>query len=175
MIGPLTNKQQPPPPSPSLPPFQNTQVLYTANCHLECSTYKPAERLNQLRSTLALLAKHQAGAGLDPGAAGINVTGSSSGLYTTEVDSIPPDTLPFLIPPTQVLYTANCHLEGSPYKPAERLNQLRSTLASLAKHQAGAGLDPGSCHVLIGGDMNSCAAEAPYKLLAQGWLPAGYR
>lgn len=76
---------------------------------------------------------------------------------------------------TQVLYTANCHLEGSPYKPAERLNQLRSTLASLTKHQAASGLDPAACHVVVGGDLNSSSSEGPYRLLTQGWLPAGYR
>jgi CCR4-NOT transcription complex subunit 6 len=75
----------------------------------------------------------------------------------------------------QMLYTANCHLEGSPYKPAERVNQLRSTLASLSKHQAAAGLEPGTCHVVVAGDLNSCSSEGPYKLMAQGWLPAGYR
>jgi CCR4-NOT transcription complex subunit 6 len=75
----------------------------------------------------------------------------------------------------QVLYTANCHLEGSPYKPAERLNQLRSTLASFTKHQATSGLDPAACHVVVGGDLNSSSSEGPYRLLTQGWLPAGYR
>jgi hypothetical protein len=56
-----------------------------------------------------------------------------------------------------VLYAANVHLEGSPYKPQERLSQLRSTLAALAKHQAGAGLPPTDCHVVIAG---ACVAAA---------------
>ncbi|KAF8060285.1 CCR4 [Scenedesmus sp. PABB004] len=75
---------------------------------------------------------------------------------------------------SQVIYVANCHLEGSPRKPAERLAQARSALASLARHQQSAGLPPSECHVVFTGDLNSGRSEAVWRLLSQGWLPAGY-
>lgn len=75
---------------------------------------------------------------------------------------------------TQALYAANLHLEGSPYKPQERLAQARSALASLQKHQTAAGLPPEECHVVVAGDFNSSKGEAVGRLLSSGWLPAGY-
>eukprot|EP00878_Enallax_costatus_P027361 GHUV01029442.1.p1 GENE.GHUV01029442.1~~GHUV01029442.1.p1 ORF type:complete len:285 (+),score=43.65 GHUV01029442.1:252-1106(+) len=74
---------------------------------------------------------------------------------------------------TQVLYVANCHLEGSPYKPQERINQLKSSLASLTKHQQSQHFPPAECNVVIAGDVNSGRNEAVYRLLTEGWLPAG--
>eukprot|EP00879_Flechtneria_rotunda_P023628 GHRR01024999.1.p1 GENE.GHRR01024999.1~~GHRR01024999.1.p1 ORF type:complete len:289 (+),score=78.40 GHRR01024999.1:83-949(+) len=76
---------------------------------------------------------------------------------------------------TQVIYVANCHLEGSPYKPQERLNQIRSTLNSLQRHQIAERLSPSDCHVVIAGDLNSGQQEGVVKFLSQGWLPENYR
>lgn len=55
----------------------------------------------------------------------------------------------------------------------ERINQLKSSLSSLAKHQQSEGLPPAECNVVVAGDVNSGRNEAVYKLLSEGWLPAG--
>lgn len=68
-------------------------------------------------------------------------------------------------PPPKVLYVANLHLEGSPYRPQDRVSQARSALARLAAHMAAHGLHPADAHVVVLGDMNSGAGESVHTLL----------
>jgi endonuclease/exonuclease/phosphatase family metal-dependent hydrolase len=54
-----------------------------------------------------------------------------------------------------VLYVANVHLEGSPYRPSDRVSQMRSALQRMQQHQLESGLQPSDCSVIICGDFNS--------------------
>ena len=93
-----------------------------------------------------------------------------------ELDAPPP--LPMcaraLVCP-QVLCVANVHLESSPHRPHDRVSQLRSALAHLRTRQEAAGQDPASSLVLVCGDFNSKANEAPCTFLREGRLVAGFR
>ena len=61
------------------------------------------------------------------------------------------------------------HLEGQPYKPEQRFNQLRSLLQ---KAEA-AGVHPRADALVLVGDFNSGPEESAYAYLVQGSLPAG--
>lgn len=76
---------------------------------------------------------------------------------------------------SQVLCVANVHLESSPHRPHDRVSQLRSALAHLRTRQEAAGQDPASSLVLVCGDFNSKANEAPCTFLREGRLAAGFR
>ncbi|KAJ9519277.1 hypothetical protein QJQ45_017930 [Haematococcus lacustris] len=66
---------------------------------------------------------------------------------------------------TQTLWVVNLHLEGSPYRPNDRVNQLRSALQRLAARQEFLGLAPNTCPVLLLGDFNSGRHESCWRLL----------
>jgi endonuclease/exonuclease/phosphatase family metal-dependent hydrolase len=72
------------------------------------------------------------------------------------------------------LYIVNVHLEGNPYRGADRVSQLRHALQRLAHHIEASGRDPGTAHVALVGDFNSLDCDAPATFLRQGFLPAGY-
>lgn len=55
----------------------------------------------------------------------------------------------------QLLYVANLHLEGSPYRPNDRISQTRSVLQRLEAHQRQYGIVPSEAAVVVCGDFNS--------------------
>ncbi len=66
----------------------------------------------------------------------------------------------------QVLYVVNCHLEGSPYRPNDRVSQMRSALQRLQQcQQQQAGVEPRDCLVVVCGDFNSSRSESVWRLL----------
>ncbi len=66
----------------------------------------------------------------------------------------------------QVLYVVNVHLEGSPYRPNDRVSQMRSSLQRLQQAQEGqAKADPRECMVVVCGDLNSGRTESVWRLL----------
>ena len=70
-----------------------------------------------------------------------------------------------------VVWVANLHLEGSPYRPNDRVSQLRSALRRLqAQHGAAAP----AAHVLLVGDFNSGPTDSPCWLLRRGRLDAHF-
>ncbi|MEW5307631.1 MAG: hypothetical protein WDW38_011404 [Sanguina aurantia] len=73
----------------------------------------------------------------------------------------------------QLLYISVCHLEGSPYRPSDRVSQIRSVLDRLQRHQADHGLGPGECPLLVVGDLNSGRADSICQLLHRGRLEGG--
>lgn len=81
---------------------------------------------------------------------------------------------PFAFWPQQVLYIVNVHLEGSPYRPNDRVSQMRSALECMQKHQKENGLQPERCNVVICGDFNSGAKDAVCQYLLRGRLEGGY-
>eukprot|EP00210_Caulerpa_lentillifera_P009566 g9123.t1 len=66
------------------------------------------------------------------------------------------------------VFIINVHLEGHPYKPIERMRQVRSILGVL-KREHGTEMD-----VIFCGDFNSTRTNAPWKFLSTGCLEAGY-
>lgn len=74
----------------------------------------------------------------------------------------------------QALYVVNAHLEGSPYKPQERVNQIKSALQRVQQHQERHGLSPRDCNTLVCGDFNSDYWGAVCQFLYRGSLPGGY-
>ena len=66
----------------------------------------------------------------------------------------------------QVLFVINVHLEGSPYRPNDRVSQIRSSLQRLQQCQVSmAQLDPKECLVVVAGDFNSGRAESAWRLM----------
>lgn len=83
--------------------------------------------------------------------------------FTFEVDNF-----------VQVLYVVNCHLEGHPHRPNDRVNQMRSALQRMQWHQGNNGIAPESANVLVCGDFNSTPHEGVCRLLHHGRLVGGY-
>ncbi|PNW83119.1 hypothetical protein CHLRE_06g307400v5 [Chlamydomonas reinhardtii] len=73
----------------------------------------------------------------------------------------------------QLLYVANLHLEGSPYRPNDRISQTRSALQRLEAHQLSHGLSPGDAAVVVCGDFNSGRHETVCSFLHRGRLEGG--
>lgn len=84
----------------------------------------------------------------------------------------------------------NCHLEGNPYRAAERVSQIRSSLRRLVNKlvcqtcnhslsfyctipQTSQKVDPSTASVVVLGDLNGISSSCAYRLLAEGRLPAG--
>ncbi|GBF93208.1 hypothetical protein Rsub_05940 [Raphidocelis subcapitata] len=76
---------------------------------------------------------------------------------------------------TQVLYVANCHLEGHPDKGADRLVQMRNTLASASRHASDEGLPPEAVSIVVAGDFNEGPGAGVAHLLGHGYaaIPGG--
>lgn len=70
-----------------------------------------------------------------------------------------------VLPAAQLLYIAICHLEGSPYRPSDRVSQIRSVLERLQRHQADHHLGPAECPMLVIGDLNSSRHDSVCQLL----------
>lgn len=69
----------------------------------------------------------------------------------------------------QVLWVANVHLEGSPYRPNDRISQLKHALQRLEGHMGGReAAEAGDVVVL--GDFNSEEQDSPCWLLRRGRL-----
>ncbi|GLC33494.1 hypothetical protein PLESTB_000081100 [Pleodorina starrii] len=73
----------------------------------------------------------------------------------------------------QLLYVANLHLEGSPYRPNDRISQTRSALQRLEAHQRQHGIDPADAAVVVCGDFNSGRHETVCHFLHRGRLEGG--
>ncbi|KAG2490743.1 hypothetical protein HYH03_010898 [Edaphochlamys debaryana] len=73
----------------------------------------------------------------------------------------------------QVLWVANLHLEGSPYRPNDRISQTRSALQRLEAAQRERSLAPGDELVLVVGDFNSGRSESVCHFLHRGRLEGG--
>ncbi|KAG2426336.1 hypothetical protein HXX76_013093 [Chlamydomonas incerta] len=73
----------------------------------------------------------------------------------------------------QLFYVANLHLEGSPYRPNDRISQTRSALQRLEAHQLCHGLSPGDAAVVVCGDFNSGRHETVCHFLHRGRLEGG--
>lgn len=73
------------------------------------------------------------------------------------------------------LFVVNVHLEGSPYRAADRVAQLRHALQRLAHHIEATGRDVGTAKLILVGDFNSLPGDSPCKFLRDGHLQAGYR
>ncbi len=73
----------------------------------------------------------------------------------------------------QTLYIANLHLEGSPYRPQDRISQLRNVLAAMQAQQKQQRQDPEAANVVVCGDFNSGPTESACTLLSSGYLAAG--
>ncbi|KXZ54570.1 hypothetical protein GPECTOR_4g635 [Gonium pectorale] len=73
----------------------------------------------------------------------------------------------------QLLYVANLHLEGSPYRPNDRISQTRSALQRLEAHMRAHGVAPGDAAVLVAGDLNSGRHETVCQFLHRGRLEGG--
>eukprot|EP00887_Chlorella_sp_A99_P005315 scaffold1.g5315.t1 len=69
------------------------------------------------------------------------------------------------------LWLVNLHLEGSPYRPNDRVSQLKSALQRLAHHLESASAEPPeAADVAIAGDFNSFMGDSPCWLLRRGRL-----
>ncbi|KXZ54569.1 hypothetical protein GPECTOR_4g634 [Gonium pectorale] len=73
----------------------------------------------------------------------------------------------------ELLYVANLHLEGSPYRPNDRISQTRSALQRLEAHMRAHGVAPGDAAVLVAGDLNSGRHETVCQFLHRGRLEGG--
>ncbi|GLI60021.1 hypothetical protein VaNZ11_002085 [Volvox africanus] len=73
----------------------------------------------------------------------------------------------------QLLYVANLHLEGSPYRPNDRISQTRSALQRLEAHQRQHGIAPEDAAVVVCGDFNSGRHETVCHFLHRGRLEGG--
>ncbi|EFJ47403.1 hypothetical protein VOLCADRAFT_92067 [Volvox carteri f. nagariensis] len=73
----------------------------------------------------------------------------------------------------QLLYVANMHLEGSPYRPNDRISQTRSALQRLEAHQRQYGIAPEDAAVVVCGDFNSGRHETVCHFLHRGRLEGG--
>jgi len=69
------------------------------------------------------------------------------------------------------VYIVNVHLEGHPYKPAERVHQVHTIIKSLEKENAGCAEEP---DIVFCGDFNSTRWNAPWHYLYCGKLEGGY-
>ena len=66
----------------------------------------------------------------------------------------------------QTLFVINVHLEGSPYRPNDRVSQIRSSLQRLQHFQENtAHVDPRECLVVVAGDLNSGRGESSWRLM----------
>lgn len=74
----------------------------------------------------------------------------------------------------QPVYIVNVHLEGSPYRPNDRVSQIRHALQRLEHHLETKGLDPKTARVLICGDFNSLPTDSPCDFLRKGVLEADH-
>lgn len=74
----------------------------------------------------------------------------------------------------QKLYLVNVHLEGKPNKPEVRVSQLRHALERLARHIESTEASAAEARLIINGDFNSRAEDAPSMLLRRGKLEGGY-
>jgi mRNA deadenylase 3'-5' endonuclease subunit Ccr4 len=75
---------------------------------------------------------------------------------------------------TTTVYVINVHLEGSPYRAADRVSQLRHALQRLAYHLETTGRSISTAKVILVGDFNSICSDSPSKFLKEGILEAGY-
>ena len=75
---------------------------------------------------------------------------------------------------SSTVYIINVHLEGSPYRAADRVSQLRHALQRLAHHLESTGRDISTAKVILVGDLNSISTDSPSKFLKEGKLEAGY-
>lgn len=75
---------------------------------------------------------------------------------------------------SSTVYIINVHLEGSPYRAADRVSQLRHALQRLAHHLESTGRDIQTAKVILVGDFNSISTDSPSKFLKEGKLEAGY-
>ena len=73
------------------------------------------------------------------------------------------------------VFVVNVHLEGSPYRAADRVSQLRHALHRLAHHIETTGRDIKTAKLILVGDFNSLPGDSPCKFLREKHLPAGYR
>ncbi|GLC61160.1 hypothetical protein PLESTB_001724600 [Pleodorina starrii] len=73
----------------------------------------------------------------------------------------------------QLLYVANLHLEGSLYRPNDRISQTRSALQRLEAHQRQHGIDLADAAVVVCGDINSGRHETVCHFLHRGRLEGG--
>ncbi|KAF5843031.1 Endonuclease/exonuclease/phosphatase [Dunaliella salina] len=73
----------------------------------------------------------------------------------------------------QTLYLMNLHLEGSPYRPNDRISQLKSGLLRMTARQEANGMQPSTCSTLVCGDFNSGPENCPYRLMHRGRLEGG--
>ncbi|GAX83979.1 hypothetical protein CEUSTIGMA_g11404.t1 [Chlamydomonas eustigma] len=74
----------------------------------------------------------------------------------------------------QVLYCINCHLEGSPYRPNDRVSQIRSSLHRLQQFQQQVpGVTVEDQLLVVCGDFNSGKSESVWRLLYRGRLEGG--
>lgn len=69
----------------------------------------------------------------------------------------------------QVVWVANVHLEGSPYRPNDRISQLKHALQRL-EHRMGSKEVAELADVVILGDFNSLQHDSPCWLLRRGRL-----
>lgn len=69
------------------------------------------------------------------------------------------------------VYIVNVHLEGHPYKPAERVRQVNTIIRTIEKEQAGSAEEP---DIVFCGDFNSTRWNAPWHYLYCGKLEGGY-
>ncbi|KAL4424801.1 hypothetical protein ABPG77_000841 [Micractinium sp. CCAP 211/92] len=69
----------------------------------------------------------------------------------------------------QMVWVANVHLEGSPYRPNDRISQLRHGLQRL-EHHMGSREAAEAADVIICGDFNSEEQDSPCWLLRRGRL-----
>lgn len=80
----------------------------------------------------------------------------------------------FLSSILQVLYVINVHLEGSPYRPNDRVSQMRSALQRAQRHMESHNLNTETCQLVVCGDFNSGPQDAVCQLLRRGRLEGGY-
>ena len=66
------------------------------------------------------------------------------------------------------------HLEGSPFRPNDRVSQLKSALQRLQLHLAASEVDPEPADVVVLGDFNSFMHDSPCWLLRRGRLERGH-
>jgi hypothetical protein len=132
--------------APSHPSLLSTQSLWAA-------PWVPRSRGTTQRSNGSFPETTQRGNDPLPGTAARHGRPSHNGLASPPLLAPPPhwDTSA----PTQLLYVANLHLEGSPYRPNDRINQTRSALQRLEAHQRQHGVAPGDAVVIVCGDLNS--------------------
>lgn len=77
-------------------------------------------------------------------------------------------------PDSRTIFVVNSHLEGHPYKPHERFNQVKSALSRVSVRQAALNQATADAHVVLLGDLNSTRSDGVYRLLYRGRLEGGW-